>query len=385
VATRVLSVFGTRPDTIKMAPIVLALEQDSRFESRVCVTAQHRQMLDQMLETFGITPNHDLDLMQANQELFDTASRVLLNIPKILREVRPDIVLVQGDTSTCFAAALAAFYEQIPIGHVEAGLRTWNLHAPFPEEANRTLVSRIATLHYAPTQCARNNLVAEGVDASRIEVTGNTVIDALLVIRDRVVSGDLQRWIDHFGRELVSRLSESSRRSILVTSHRRESFGEGFVNICSAIRDLARAHNDWDFVYPVHLNPKVRLPVHDILSREENVHLIPPQNYEPFVWLMDKADIILTDSGGIQEEAPSLGKPVLVMRHTTERPEAVDAGTVRLIGTSCDSIAHHVTELLTDSRAYSRMSAASNPFGDGTAARKIVEHLATRAALVAAV
>ena len=373
---KVLSVFGTRPEAIKMAPVVQALTADPRFESRVCVTAQHRQMLDSVLRLFKIQTDRDLDLMQPNQDVAALTARILLGMREVLREERPDIVLVHGDTTTCFASALAAFNERIPVGHVEAGLRTWNMSAPFPEEANRTLVSRIASLHYAPTSRARENLRAEGIDGNRIEVTGNTVIDALLAVRAKVQSADSARWEQHFGRELFTRLVISTRRSILVTGHRRENFGRGFVELCSAIRDMARAHDEWDFVYPVHLNPNVQAPVFGILGSEHNVHLISPQDYEPFVWLMDRSDVILTDSGGIQEEAPALGKPVLVMREATERPEALDAGTVRLVGTPKESIAHGLTQLLTDPSAYCRMANARNPYGDGSAARRIVEHLA---------
>ena len=345
---KVLSVFGTRPEAIKMAPVVLALAADPRFESRVCVTAQHRQMLDQVLTLFGITPDRDLDVMQPGQDLFDVTSRVLLAMRDVLREERPDLVLVQGDTTTCFATALAAFYENVPVGHVEAGLRTGNLRAPFPEEGNRAMVSRIATLHFAPTEWSRQNLLREGIPDAAIHVTGNTVIDALLMVRDKVLAADPSRWRAQFGADLFGRITDPARRMILVTGHRRENFGQGFVDLCTAIRDLARAHPDWDFVYPVHLNPNVQKPVLEILGGLPNVALIAPQDYEPFVWLMVQCDLILTDSGGIQEEAPSLGKPVLVMRETTERPEAVEAGVVRLVGTGRDAIRGGVTTLLAD-------------------------------------
>lgn len=365
---KILSVFGTRPEAIKMAPVVLALQADPRFESRVCVTAQHRQMLDQVLDLFGIVPDRDLDVMQPGQDLYDVTSRVLLAMRDVLREERPDMVLVQGDTTTCFAAALAAFYENIPVGHVEAGLRTWNLRAPFPEEANRAMVSRIATLHFAPTEWSRQNLLREGVSDSAIHVTGNTVIDALLMVRDKVVAADPSRWRAQVGDELYGRITDPGRKLILVTGHRRENFGQGFQDLCSAIRDLAQAHSDWDFVYPVHLNPNVQKPVFEILGGMLNVTLIAPQDYEPFVWLMNQCDLILTDSGGIQEEAPSLGKPVLVMRETTERPEALEAGVVRLVGTRPDSICKVVTKALEQNDVE---SLRANPYGDGKAADRI--------------
>ena len=376
--TKVLSVFGTRPEAIKMAPVVIALQADPRFESRVCVTAQHRQMLDQVLELFGITPDRDLDLMQPGQDLFDVTSRVLLAMRDVIREERPDVVLVQGDTTTCFAAALAAFYENVPVGHVEAGLRTGNLRAPFPEEANRAMVSRIATLHFAPTEWSRQNLLREGIPDSAIHVTGNTVIDALLMVRDKVLAADQARWCAHFGSELFARITDPSRKLIVVTGHRRENFGQGFVGLCTAIRDLAQAHRDWDFVYPVHLNPNVQQPVLSILGDQANVELIAPQDYEPFVWLMVQSDLILTDSGGIQEEAPSLGKPVLVMRETTERPEAVKAGTVRLVGTSRESISTSVIMFLTDPLEHASMGANSNPYGDGLSASRIISQIAAQ-------
>jgi UDP-N-acetylglucosamine 2-epimerase (non-hydrolysing) len=374
--SKVLSVFGTRPEAIKMAPIVCLLSKDSRFKSSICVTAQHRHMLDQVLNIFDIRPNRDLDLMLPKQDLFDLTARVLIGMRQILREERPDVVLVHGDTTTCFAAALAAFNEQIPVGHIEAGLRTWNLRAPFPEEGNRAMVSRIATFNYAPTWQASQNLLAEGIDKARIEVTGNTVIDALLMVRRNVLACNPTRWVDHFGGELVKRLIDRTRRFILVTGHRRENRGRGLVELCTAIREMACIHPDWDFVYPMHLSPDVQIPVSEILRDIPNIGLLAPQDYESFVWLMENADLILTDSGGIQEEAASLCKPVLVARETTERPEAVAAGTVRLVGTSRASITKGVTELLTDEVEYGRMAAASNPFGDGLAAGRIVEHLA---------
>ena len=297
-----------------MASVVLALEKCDAFESRICVTAQHRQMLDQVLDLFGIHPDHDLDIMQQGQDLFDVTARSLLGLRDILQIERPDLVLVQGDTTTCFTAALAAFYEHIPVGHVEAGLRTGNLAAPFPEEANRALVSRVAHWHFAPTEGSRSNLLAEGIPDERIVVTGNTVIDALLMVRDRVEEYPANVLKQYFSPALCERITDPDRRMILVTGHRRENFGQGFIDLCTAIHDIAAAHEDWDLVYPVHLNPNVQRPVNEILLGHPNIFLIEPQDYAPFVWLMDHSDVILTDSGGIQEEAPSLGKPVLVMR-----------------------------------------------------------------------
>ena len=369
---RVLSVFGTRPEAIKMAPVVLALAEADDIDSRVCVTAQHRQMLDQVLGLFNIRPDYDLDVMLQGQDLFDVTARSLLGLRDVLRKDKPDLVLVQGDTTTCFTAALAAFYEQIPVGHIEAGLRTGDLAAPFPEEGNRSLVSRITTYHFPPTERARQNLLDEGVSDDRIWVTGNTVIDALLMVRDKLHSRSEAHWIGCFGQSLYDCVINAARRMVLITGHRRENFGQGFIDLCSAIRDVAVDHPDWDLVYPVHLNPNVRKPVFDILGGRDNIHLIEPQDYEPFVWLMDQSDMILTDSGGIQEEAPSLGKPVLVMREVTERPEAVEAGTVRLVGTDQEAIRSGVENLLTDEETYNRMARAHNPYGDGKAAARIL-------------
>lgn len=360
-----------------MAPVVKALEADDRFQSVVCVTAQHREMLDQVLHLFSITPEHDLDIMLPGQDLFDVTSRALLGLRDVLKSEKPDWVLVQGDTTTCFAGALAAFYESIPIGHVEAGLRTGNLRAPFPEEANRTLVSRLADIHFAPTERSRANLLAEGTLDQRIRVTGNTVIDALLYVRDIIEQWPADHWESEFGAPLLARVSDPSRRIILVTGHRRENFGPGFVELCQAIAELASDRPDWDFVYPVHLNPNVRRPVNDILGPVENVSLIEPLSYEPFVWLMSRSDLVLTDSGGVQEEAPSLGKPVLVMRETTERPEAVDAGTVRLVGTSRKLITEQVRLLLNDQQAYDSMARVLNPYGDGRASGRIIDGIAS--------
>lgn len=372
---RVLSIFGTRPEAIKMAPVVLGLARADGIESKVCVTAQHREMLDQVLDLFKIKPDHDLDLMAPGQDLFDITARSLLGLRDVLRQEQPDVVLVHGDTTTCFAAALAAFYENIPVGHVEAGLRTGDLRAPFPEEANRSLVGRIASYHFAPTEGSRRNLLAESVNPDRIWVTGNTVIDALLMVRDMVSAYGDDHWSEHFGAKLYGRIVDPARKLILITGHRRENFGQGFIDLCSAIRDLANAHPDWDLLYPVHLNPNVRKPVYDILEGLDNVMLIEPEDYAPFVWLMDHSDMILTDSGGIQEEGPALGKPVLVMRNVTERPEAVEAGTVLLVGTDREKIVAGVERVLLDSTVYSAMSHAHNPYGDGHAVERIIKAL----------
>jgi UDP-N-acetylglucosamine 2-epimerase (non-hydrolysing) len=375
---KVLTVFGTRPEAIKMAPVVLALQQAQGIESLVCVTAQHRQMLDQVLNLFVIKPDYDLDLMAPNQDLFDITAKVLLGLRDVLRQARPDVVLVHGDTTTCFAAGLATFYENIKLGHVEAGLRTGNLRAPFPEEANRTLVSRLTDYHFAPTQSSKNNLLAEGVEQEAIVVTGNTVIDALLIVRDKVTAQPEGVWRDHFGESLYTTVVNKQRKMILITGHRRENFGQGFIDLCNAIKELALKHGDWDLVYPVHLNPNVQKPVYEILANLTNVYLIAPLDYEPFVWMMNQSDLILTDSGGIQEEGPSLGKPVLVMRDVTERPEAVDAGTVLLVGTNKEKIVNGVETVLQDKAIYARMSKAHNPYGDGNACALIVKKLLER-------
>lgn len=370
---KVLTVFGTRPEAIKMAPVVLALSEAQGIEAKVCVTAQHRQMLDQVLELFGIEPDCDLDIMQANQDLYDLTARILVGMRDVLRDCQPDIVLVHGDTTTCFAVGLAAFYQQIPVGHVEAGLRTGNLLAPFPEEANRSLVARITALHFAPTELSRKNLLSEGVSESSVHVTGNTVIDALLWVRARLDQYGVDVWQRAFGAELYEKLDNHRGKLVLITGHRRENFGQGFIDLCNAIKTLADRHPDWEFVYPVHLNPNVQKPVYDILSSSQNVSLIEPQDYLPFTWLMNRSSLILTDSGGIQEEAPSLGKPVLVMRDVTERPEAVEAGTVRLVGTDSQKIIDNVEQVLLDEQVYSAMSKAHNPYGDGKAAQRIVD------------
>ncbi len=372
---KVLTVFGTRPEAIKMAPVVLELQKHDNIESLVCVTAQHREMLDQVLNLFEINPDFDLDLMAPNQDLSDLTAKVLLGLRDVLREAKPDIVLVHGDTTTCFAAGLAAFYEGIKVGHVEAGLRTGNLRAPFPEEANRTLVGRLADLHFSPTPKAKQNLLDEGVSEDKIVVTGNTVIDALLIVRDKVNSMPETEWQEKFGQQLYQAITDQQRKLILITGHRRENFGQGFIDLCTAIKELAEKHPDWDLIYPVHLNPNVQKPVFEILDGINNVYLIDPLDYAPFVWMMDQSDLILTDSGGIQEEGPSLGKPVLVMREVTERPEAVEAGTVLLVGTDKTKIVEGVEKVLLGKEVYERMSRAHNPYGDGEARMRIVQSL----------
>ncbi|CDH08071.1 UDP-N-acetyl glucosamine-2-epimerase [Xenorhabdus bovienii str. oregonense] len=368
---KVLTVFGTRPEAIKMAPLVHALAKDAAFDAKECVTAQHREMLDQVLHLFEITPDFDLNIMKKGQDLTDITCRILEGMKPVLEEFKPDVVLVHGDTATTMATSLAAFYQRIPVGHVEAGLRTGDLYSPWPEEANRKIAGHLAMYHFAPTENSQNNLLKESISESSIFVTGNTVIDALLWVRDRIVSDDalsgqlakLYPFID------------PNKKMILVTGHRRESFGGGFERICEALAQVARAHPEVQVVYPVHLNPNVSEPVKRILHDMDNVILINPQDYLPFVYLMNHAYMILTDSGGIQEEAPSLGKPVLVMRDTTERPEAVDAGTVRLVGTKTQTIVEEVTHLLTDDIAYQQMSRAHNPYGDGQACQRILEAL----------
>lgn len=368
---KTLCVFGTRPEAIKMAPLVQALGADERFESRVCVTGQHREMLDQVLELFEITPDHDLNIMKPGQDLTDVTCAILSGLREILAQEKPDMVLVHGDTATTFATSLAAYYQQIPVGHVEAGLRTGNLYSPWPEEANRKLTGSLAKHHFAPTDTSRNNLLAEGVNYGDVIVTGNTVIDALLEVVEK-----LDR--DHgLQEEMQSQFSflRPGARLVLITGHRRESFGGGFERICEAIAQVAKENPDVDLLYPVHLNPNVREPVHRLLDKLDNVHLIEPTDYLPFVYLMNRSSIILTDSGGIQEEAPSLGKPVLVMRDTTERPEAVDAGTVKLVGTDVTRIVSELTELLNDEAAYKKMSFAHNPYGDGKACSRILDAL----------
>ncbi|MCK7566097.1 non-hydrolyzing UDP-N-acetylglucosamine 2-epimerase [Marinobacter xestospongiae] len=369
---KVLTVFGTRPEAIKMAPLVKALGDDSRFESYVCVTAQHREMLDQVLNLFTIEPQFDLNVMKPGQSLAELTGRVIAGVDRVLQEVRPDCLLVHGDTTTTFAASLAGYYHKTCIGHVEAGLRTGNLYSPWPEEGNRRLTGALTNLHFAPTDGARQNLLAEGVEDGLITVTGNTVIDALLNVADRIQRApELQA-------ELAGRFPflAADRRLILVTGHRRESFGGGFERICDALARIASNHPECDVVYPVHLNPQVQEPVRRRLGQTPNVHLIAPQDYLPFVYLMQRSHLILTDSGGIQEEAPSLGKPVLVLRDTTERPEAVDAGTVKLVGTNVEAITGTVETLLNDTRAYDDMARAHNPYGDGQACERIIASLA---------
>ncbi|MBH3419952.1 non-hydrolyzing UDP-N-acetylglucosamine 2-epimerase [Pseudomonas putida] len=369
---KTLTVFGTRPEAIKMAPLALQLAQDPRFESRVCVTGQHRQMLDQVLELFGINPDYDLNIMKPGQDLTGVTTAILQGIKPILAELKPDVVLVHGDTATTFATSLAAYYQQTPIAHVEAGLRTHNLYSPWPEEGNRRLTGALAALHFAPTATAHKNLLREGVDPASIFITGNTVIDALLEVVRKLEEPTLRAEFEHRFQYLAA-----DRRTVLITGHRRENFGDGFDRICQALVQTARQFPEVDMVYPVHLNPNVREPVKRLLADVGNIHLIEPLDYLPFVYLMTRAYVIVTDSGGIQEEAPALGKPVLVMRDTTERPEAVAAGTVKLVGTQVDAIVGELVKLLTDERAYRQMSVAQNPYGDGKACDRIVQALAS--------
>jgi len=364
-------IFGTRPEAIKLCPLVLELKKHREFEPHVCVTGQHRQMLDQVLEVFEVAPDVDLNLMQPDQTLAGLTARVITAIDQYLAEYKPDMVIVQGDTTTSFCAALAAFYRRIPVGHVEAGLRTWNKFSPFPEEINRTITSRIADLHFAPTQWAKENLLKEGVPEDRIFVTGNTVIDALHIAIEKVRKNPPA--IPSLPKELLN--GDSQKPVVLITGHRRENFGAGFESICQAISELSKRFPDVAFVYPVHLNPNVRKPVFDILSGRSNIYLIEPLSYLPFVALMNRSQIVLTDSGGVQEEAPGLGKPVLVMRDTTERPEAVEAGTVKLVGTDRRMIVDEVSTLLTDEKSYTAMANAVNPYGDGQACGRIVTAL----------
>ncbi len=372
---KILLVFGTRPEAIKMAPLAKALQKDTEhFETRVCVTAQHRQMLDQVLAVFDIVPEYDLDIMAPNQDLYDITSKVLLGLREVFKDFSPDVVLVHGDTTTSLAASLAAFYRQIPVGHVEAGLRTYDMLSPWPEEMNRQLTDRICTYYFVPTEQSRLNLLHENVADSKIFVTGNTVIDALLMAVDIIDRKPGMKELLH--RELSAKgYVVGMRPYILVTGHRRENFGEGFLHICKAVKEIAALHPDMDIVYPVHLNPNVQKPVYELLSGLKNVFLISPLDYLPFIYAMRHAVLLLTDSGGVQEEAPSLGKPVLVMRHTTERPEAVEAGTVRLVGTDASAIVGQVEELLRDKEVYRQMSETHNPYGDGKACERIVAAL----------
>lgn len=376
-------VFGTRPEAIKMAPLVKEFQKHpDTFQTLVCVTGQHRQMLDQVLELFEITPDHDLDIMKQGQDLYDVTARVLTGMRDVLTQSKPDVVLVHGDTTTSMAAALAAFYQQIPVGHVEAGLRTHNIYSPWPEEMNRQITGRIATYNFSPTPLSRENLLREAVAEETITVTGNTVIDALYWVVDKInnssaLKDTLATALSNAGYD-VTRL-EKGRKLVLITGHRRENFGDGFINMCTAIKDLTRKYPHVDFVYPMHLNPNVRKPIHEVfgedLSDLGNMFLIEPLEYLSFVFLMDKSTIVLTDSGGIQEEAPGLGKPVLVMRDTTERPEALEAGTVKLVGTDYERIMQEVSLLIEDKVAYEKMSKAVNPYGDGLACKRIVKTL----------
>lgn len=378
----IMLVFGTRPEAIKMAPLVKALQKESdRFRTLVCVTGQHREMLDQVLELFEITPDFDLNIMHKGQNLYDVTSRVLNGMGNVLRTEKPDVVLVHGDTTTSMAAALAAFYEQIPVGHVEAGLRTNDIYSPWPEEVNRQITGRIATYNFAPTQFGFNNLIAENVSAEKITITGNTVIDALYYVVDKInndkaLSDSLKLKILSMGYNL-DRLADGNRRMVLVTGHRRENFGDGFRNICNALAYLSDRYQDVDFVYPMHLNPNVRGPINNLFATNprNNLFFIEPLDYFEFVMMMERCCLVLTDSGGVQEEAPGLGKPVLVMRDTTERPEAVDAGTVKLVGTDYDKIVSQMSLLLDSEEAYLSMSRAVNPYGDGHACERIVDYL----------
>jgi len=374
---KVLAVLGTRPEAIKLAPVIKRLKaQKSRFTTVVCATAQHRHMLDQVLSIFKISPDYDLNIMKANQDLFDITQKALKGLKHVLETVQPDIILVQGDTTTAFIAGLAAFYLKIPAGHVEAGLRTYNKHSPFPEEINRHLLSVLADYHFAPTEWSRSNLLKEGIPENRIWVTGNTVIDALMEVARGQGAGGRKRFFEEsFRKKYNLELSTKNLKLILVTGHRRENFGEGFENICNALRKIAEQRKDVEVVYPVHLNPNVQRPVKRILGKIRNVHLIEPLGYEEFVFLMNSSFLILTDSGGIQEEAPSLGKPVLVMRNTTERPEGIEAGVVKLVGTGEKDIIDGALELLEDKNAYRKMSRSANPYGDGRASKKITDIL----------
>lgn len=383
---KVMLIFGTRPEAIKMAPLVKEFQkQKERIETVVCVTGQHREMLDQVLEIFDIKPDYDLNIMKQGQDLYDVTARVLTGMREVLKEVKPDVVLVHGDTTTSTAAALATFYQQIPVGHVEAGLRTHNIYSPWPEEMNRLLTGRLATYHFSPTPLSRNNLIKESIDDRNIIVTGNTVIDALYWVVDKIknnkeLNNELENVLSKAGYD-VNRLN-NGKKLVLITGHRRENFGDGFINMCTAIKDLMVKYPDVDFVYPMHLNPNVRKPIHEVfgenLSGLKNMFFIEPLEYLSFVYLMEKSSIVLTDSGGIQEEAPGLGKPVLVMRNTTERPEALNAGTVKLVGTDYNKIVNEVSSLIDDKAAYEKMSKAVNPYGDGLACGRIVNALLYR-------
>mgnify|MGYP002631775588 CR=1 FL=1 len=360
---KVLFVFGTRPEAIKMAPLIKECKKyPEAFDVKICITAQHRQMLDQVLQLFKITPDYDLNIMKENQDLYDVTSNVLLGLRDVLKEVKPDLVVVHGDTTTTMAASLAAYYQKIDVVHIEAGLRTHTIYSPFPEEINRQLTSKIAKYHFAPTNLAKQNLLNEGINSKNIFITGNTVVDALLEIVSTLKNQTM----------LINGYTISNRPFILVTGHRRENFGKGFENVCESLRIVAQNHPEIDIVYPVHLNPNVQKPVYEILGNLKNIYLISPLEYLPFVYLMNKCHFILTDSGGVQEEAPSLGKPVLVMRETTERPEAIEAGTVKLVGTDVDTVVTSIEILLNDKKIYNSMSQAINPYGDGLASSRIV-------------
>lgn len=376
---KVLLVFGTRPEAIKMAPLVKEfLKHPESFETKVCVTAQHRQMLDQVLEVFDIKPDYDLNIMAPNQDLYDVTSKVLMGMRPVLQEYQPDVVFVHGDTTTSMAAGLAAFYQHIKVGHVEAGLRTYNLQSPWPEEMNRQWTDRISDYCFAPTETSQQNLLNEQIDPAKIFTTGNTVIDALHMAVDIIANktglkNEIEKTLEEKGFPIVRNHREAGRKFILVTGHRRENFGEGFLHICKALKAIAQANPALDIIYPVHLNPNVQKPVHELLEGISNVYLISPLDYLPFVYMMQQSHLILTDSGGVQEEAPSLGKPVLVMRDTTERPEAVGAGTVKLVGTSFEMIVENTQKLLDNAAEYEKMSRANNPYGDGKACQRIVE------------
>ena len=380
---KIMLVFGTRPEAIKMAPLVKEFQKHTKeFNTIVCVTGQHREMLDQVLTIFDIKPDYDLNIMKQGQDLYDVTARVLVGMRDVLKEAQPDVVLVHGDTTTSTASALAAFYQQIPVGHVEAGLRTHNIYSPWPEEMNRQITGRIATYNFCPTQLSRNNLLEEGTAESKIAITGNTVIDALYWVvnkikEDNKLNNELTELLLNSGYD-VKRLS-NGKKLVLVTGHRRENFGDGFIHMCTAIKDLTVKYPNVDFVYPMHLNPNVRKPIHEVFGEDldnlANMFFIEPLEYLSFVYLMEKSTIVLTDSGGIQEEAPGLGKPVLVMRDTTERPEALDAGTVKLVGTDYDMIVNEVSNLIDNVSEYEKMSKAVNPYGDGLACGRIVEAL----------
>lgn len=374
-----MTIFGTRPEAVKLAPVIKKLEEyKNDFQSVICVTAQHRQMLDQVLELFDIKPDYDLNIMKPNQSLFELTSNVLLNLQPVLEKEKPDIILVQGDTTTVFVASLAAFYLKIKIGHVEAGLRTFNKYSPFPEEINRKITTCMADLHFAPTQTSKDNLLKENTEEKDIFITGNTVIDALFLTVEKLKNDEKNNSFSEKVKgisELINKINpDSNKKVILLTGHRRENFGQGFENICHGVKEIATNENV-EIIYPVHLNPNVREPVMRIIGNMPNIHLIEPLDYEPFVYLMSKSDIILTDSGGVQEEAPSLGKPVLVMRDTTERPEAVIAGTVKLIGTDKDLLVKETNKLLNNKDSYNSMSKAHNPYGDGKASQRIIDAL----------